>query len=252
MHHHVNHGGTEFVVYRATPADVTSGVRVGDREYPGFPASGAGIPNADPALHVAFFALAWDQDLNAPIKVFARDVAGNEATADFEFRVFPKPFRSSKIDLPDAFLQRVVPAILSSTPSLKVDDPGDLLASFLVINRDLRRENTAAIKQMATKTGPKMLWTSAVHATGQLAGGSELRRQADLLLQGSRKSIARCTSASTSPSRRTCRCSPPTPASSSSPAGSASTATASSSITAWACSRCTRTCPRSTSRRATA
>ena len=36
-HHYVNHGGTEFVVYRATPSDVASGVRVGDVEYPGFP-----------------------------------------------------------------------------------------------------------------------------------------------------------------------------------------------------------------------
>ena len=63
MHHFVNHGGSEFVVYRATPADVASGVRVGDREYPGFAASGAGIAGADPALRVAFFALAWDQDL---------------------------------------------------------------------------------------------------------------------------------------------------------------------------------------------
>ena len=158
MHHHINHGGTEFVIYRATPPDVKSGVRVGDREYPGFPASGAGLPGADPALHVAFFALAWDQDLNAPIKIFARDVAGNEATGSFEYRVFPKPFRNSKIELPDAFLQRVVPAILENTPSLKVDNPADLLASFLTINRDLRRENAATIKQVAEKTEPKMLW----------------------------------------------------------------------------------------------
>ena len=122
------------------------------------PPVGAGIPNADPALRVAFFALAWDQDLNAPIKVFARDVAGNEATAGFEYKVFPKPFRNSKIDLPDSFLQRVVPAILSNTPSLKVDNPDDVLASFLVINRDLRRENNATIKSLASKTNPKMLW----------------------------------------------------------------------------------------------
>ena len=37
--HYVNHGGSEFVVYRATPADVESGVRVGNIEYPGFPAT---------------------------------------------------------------------------------------------------------------------------------------------------------------------------------------------------------------------
>src|SRR4051812_11852596 len=31
-HHYVNHGGAEMVVYRATPTDVASGVRVGDIE----------------------------------------------------------------------------------------------------------------------------------------------------------------------------------------------------------------------------
>ena len=54
--HYINHGGAEFVVYRATPADVESGVRVGDRTYPGFPAAGAGI-KADESTKVAFFAL---------------------------------------------------------------------------------------------------------------------------------------------------------------------------------------------------
>ena len=55
--HYVNLGGAEFVVYRATPADVESGVRVGDRVYPGFPGSAVGI-KSDPAIRVAFFALA--------------------------------------------------------------------------------------------------------------------------------------------------------------------------------------------------
>src|ERR1051326_8454326 len=69
-HHYVNHGGSEMVVYRATPGDVASGVRVGDVEYPGFPASGAGVTGADPTTRVAFFALLFDQPLNAPIVAF--------------------------------------------------------------------------------------------------------------------------------------------------------------------------------------
>ena len=83
----------EFVVYRATPADVESGVRVGDIEYPGYPAKGAGIATADPALRVAFFALLLDQDRNTPMQVFARDPAGNEAMTPLDHQVFPKPFR---------------------------------------------------------------------------------------------------------------------------------------------------------------
>src|SRR5206468_9524938 len=83
-HHYINHGGSEMVVYRATPPDVASGVRVGDIEYPGYPIG------TDPAVKAAFFALLYDQPLHAKIVAFARDEAGNEATATFVDNVFEK------------------------------------------------------------------------------------------------------------------------------------------------------------------
>jgi len=156
--HYVNHGGSEAVVYRVTPPDAQSGVRVGNYEYPGFPAAGAGIANADPALHVAFFALLWDQDANTPIRVYARDAIGNESSGSFDYRVFPKQFRSSRIALEDSFLARVVPPILQNSPELQVDDPSNLLSSFLKINRDLRRMNNETIGKLATQTMPEILW----------------------------------------------------------------------------------------------
>jgi hypothetical protein len=116
--HYVNHGGSEVVVYRVNPATAESGVRVGDFEYRGFPASGAGIPNADPALRVAFFALLWDQDVATRITLYARDELGNESAGSFDYRVFPKSFRKSRIEVDDNFLARVVPAILQNSPEL--------------------------------------------------------------------------------------------------------------------------------------
>jgi murein DD-endopeptidase MepM/ murein hydrolase activator NlpD len=157
-HHYINHGGSEMVVYRVRPADAVSGVRVGNHEYLGFPASGAGIENGDPALRVAFFALLWDQDRATPIDIFARDEIGNESHATFDYRVFPKAFRKSRIQIDDRFLSKVVPAILQSTPELRVENPADLLASFLRINRDLRRENNATIAALARQTAPEILW----------------------------------------------------------------------------------------------
>src|SRR4030095_16187805 len=72
--HYINLGGSEMIVYRATPADVASGVRVGDIEYPGFPISGVTVEGAasegdKTTLRVAFFALRYDQDLHAPMKL---------------------------------------------------------------------------------------------------------------------------------------------------------------------------------------
>ena len=153
--HYVNLGGAEFVVYRATPADVASGVRVGDRSYPGYPATAVGIN--DPAVRVAFFALAYDQDLNTPIDLFARDEAGNEATAALDHRPFPKSFKRSRIPIDDRFLQRVVPAIASNTPDMQIDT-SDLLQAFLKINGELRRKNAETIAALAQKSAPEMMW----------------------------------------------------------------------------------------------
>jgi murein DD-endopeptidase MepM/ murein hydrolase activator NlpD len=158
LHHFINHGGSELVAYKVTPADSQSGVRVGDREFPGYPAAGAGVAGADASLKVAFFALTYDQDLAAPISVFARDAAGNEARASFAFKVIPKAFRRSRIDVDDGFLSRVVPGILDNTPDLKVDDPSNLLQSYLAINRELRRRNNETIAGLAAKSAPEILW----------------------------------------------------------------------------------------------
>ena len=160
-HHYVNHGGAEMVVYRVTPADVASGVRVGELEYPGFPAMGAGVTNADPSLKVAFFALLHDQPLNAPIAVFARDEAGNQAKASFVDNVFEKPFRKSHIVLDDKFINRVTPEILEHSPELKIAAPAgsaEMLAAFLTINGELRTINAGQIAAMAAKTSPSRLW----------------------------------------------------------------------------------------------
>jgi murein DD-endopeptidase MepM/ murein hydrolase activator NlpD len=162
-HHFVNHGGAEFVVYRATPAEAVSGVRVGGLLYPGFPAADAGVAGADPALKVAFFALLYDQDLTAPVELYAKDEAGNEATSRFDYKALPKRFQRSRIDLSDAFLQKVVSEILGATPDFKaaVGPDGDLLGSFLRINRELREKNGALIASLSSRSSPKILWKGA-------------------------------------------------------------------------------------------
>src|SRR5579864_4546446 len=118
-HHYINVGGAEMVVYRVTPTDVASGVSVGDREYPGFPAAGATVGDihlTDPGLRVAFFALLLD----------------------------------------DRYLDRVVPAIEAGSPEVKAS--GSLITQFLVLNGDLRRKNAATIAAFASRTSPEMLW----------------------------------------------------------------------------------------------
>ena len=158
-HHYINVGGAEMVVYRVKPADIASGVMVGDREYPGFPASGATVGDVhltDPALRVAFFSLLWNDPTSTNIHLFARDEAGNETRAELDYKVFPKAPKRSTIELPDAFLNRIVPAIEAGSPDEKTS--GSLLDQFLVLNGDLRKKNAAKIASFAEQTSPDMLW----------------------------------------------------------------------------------------------
>ena len=167
-HHFVNHGGAEMAIYRVTPPDVTSGVRVGDTLYPGFPASGIGVASADPALKVAFFALLYDQDLNTPIQLYAKDDSGNEAHGQFDYRVFPKPFHKSRVELADAFLNRVVPEIMSHVPELG-PPPGageNILPAFLRINRELRQKNAGEIRALAGRTAAQAAWDGPFRQLG--------------------------------------------------------------------------------------
>lgn len=193
-HHYLNHGGSEVVLYRATPPEATSGVRVGQIEYQGFPASGAGITGADPSLRVAFFALLHDQNLNTPIVAFARDETGNEGKVSFVEKVFEKPFRRSKIAVDDGFLQRVVPDILSHSPELGGQTTAtNLVSTFLTINRELRRQNNDRILELTSKTAPARLWSGPFVALGNakveasfadyrtyLHAGQEIDRQVHL------------------------------------------------------------------------
>jgi murein DD-endopeptidase MepM/ murein hydrolase activator NlpD len=165
--HFINHGGSEFAVFRATPEDVQAGVRVGDKEYPAFPASGAGI-TGDPALRVAFFALLYDQPTSAKIEVFARDLAGNQVVVPLDYRVFPKAYKKSRIEVDDRFLQRVVPAIASASPDEKIPTD-DLLAGFLQINRILRQKNNQYLRELAKKSSPELQFMDAFQQLGNSA-----------------------------------------------------------------------------------
>jgi len=166
IHHFINLGGAEFVVMRATPADVDAGVKVGDTEYRAYPGSAVGI--TDPEVRVAFFALKHDQDVSVRMSAFARDMAGNEVTTPLEHQPTAKKFLQSRIPIDQRFLDRVVPAIASNTPDLKVEtsSPEGLLKGFLTINGELRKKNGDTITALAAKSQPKMLWTEAFAQMG--------------------------------------------------------------------------------------
>src|SRR5205823_13009870 len=118
----------------------------------------------DPAVRFAIFAYPYDAPAGRPLRLQARDEAGNEVVTGFNLKVFPKTFRTRTLPLEEGFLQRVVPEILSQTPTLQ--DQGDLLKNFLQINRDLRRTDNQALAEMAARSQPRFLWKEPFRQLG--------------------------------------------------------------------------------------
>ena len=151
--HYVNQGGCDMIVYKVTPDSAASGVLVGDRFFRGFPMPGS----RDPAVRFAVFAYPYDVPGGTAVRLRARDEAGNESLSAFWIKVFPKKFRTRELDLTEEFLNKVVPEIMSQTTSLQ--DQGDLLKNYLLINRDLRKQNNQQLREMTARSQERFLWS---------------------------------------------------------------------------------------------
>ena len=243
-----------MVVYRATPADVASGVRVGDVEYPGFPASGAGVDRRRSGdqgrlLRAALRPAAEHADRGLRARRGRQRGEGRVRRQRVREAVQEEPHRDRR-----RFINRVVPEILEHSPELKMTAPAqdspEMLAAFLKVNGELRRSTRTRLRRSPPRRRRQSSGTgrSSSSATRKVEAGfadhrtyiykgKEIDQQIhlgfDLAVTAHVPVVA--ANAGTCSTR----------------AGSASTATASSSTTAWACSRSTATCRRSTSRSAT-
>ncbi len=148
---YISQGGCEIVVYRVGESAVKDGVRAGSWWFPGFALPGGGKQD-----RFSIFAIPYD--MNEPkAKLVVEDAAGNSAEIGFIDKFFPKPFRSDDMEIGDAFLNKVVPEILSQTPEMK--DRGNVLDNYIAINRELRQKDGEIIKSLAQKSAAAFLWT---------------------------------------------------------------------------------------------
>jgi murein DD-endopeptidase MepM/ murein hydrolase activator NlpD len=137
-------GGVGVVVFRAGDA-ARAEVSVGQVSFPSFPVGSQ--------ERVALIALPYDYAAGTPIKISAQDEAGNLAGRGVVAEILPRRFRHDRIQVKDAFLELKVPELLPQRPPSQ-----PLIESFLVINRDLRRQAEEAKRRIAAKTADKPLW----------------------------------------------------------------------------------------------
>ena len=149
---YITQGGSETVVYRVSDDAVRSGVQVGPNFFPGFPADFD--PNPD--THFALFGFAYNLPTDTPVTVITTDAAGNEAVASVRSRVSAVAFRNREISVDDAFLQKVVPEIMSRTPEIR--DQGSLIDTYVEINSRLRTLNHESITEFTQVSDGEFLW----------------------------------------------------------------------------------------------
>jgi murein DD-endopeptidase MepM/ murein hydrolase activator NlpD len=146
--HYINQGGSEMVLLTPAGSWTEAGVRVGHDAYPSFPVA------ASATERLALFAYPWDMPADTAPVVFAKNSAGDQATGQFWFKVFPKKFRMRDLPIDDKFLDKVVNQI----------DPtgsGDLLTRFLKINGEMRRANNKTLADLRLRTSQKFLWSDS-------------------------------------------------------------------------------------------
>lgn len=152
--HYINQGGSEAVVYSVSGDAVVSGVQVGPNFFPGYPADPAA-----PDLRFSLFAFAYNQAVDTPVRLVARDAAGNEALTEVGHRLTRREFRNREIVLSDSFLNKVVPEIMSRTPEVR--DQGTLIDTYVEINGNLREANHASLAELSMQSEAEFLWDGA-------------------------------------------------------------------------------------------
>ncbi len=147
--HYINQGGSELVTLDLGGNWTDAGVRVANYSATSFAMPG----QADSSNHrFSLFPFPWNVSPDTVPIAFARNAAGEEATASFWVKVFPKTFRRSNINVTDRDLQKVI-------GELDPSGTGSLLDRFIKLNRDLRRKNAEQIYEMRTNTEHKILWS---------------------------------------------------------------------------------------------
>jgi len=150
--HYINQGGCDMALFKVSQGTVESGVQVGNYFFPSWP-----VKDSAPTTRMCIFAFPYDVDPTTPARVVARDDAGNQTLVSFNYKVFPKKFKSDTINVDDKFMERVVPPIMSQTPELQ--DQGSLLKNFLLVNGPLRRMDAQQLVAFSKKTSSHLTWT---------------------------------------------------------------------------------------------
>jgi len=149
---YINFGGVGAIVYKSSADAATSGVRVGQRFFPGF----RGQIKGQPYTFFVLFAHPYDAAPDAKAVLVATDKAGNTREMPLVYELKNVKYRKSTIALSEAFLNNKVIPLARDMPAGA--SPKEV---FVAVNKRLRKENEDKIIAVTSKATPQMLWQGA-------------------------------------------------------------------------------------------
>jgi murein DD-endopeptidase MepM/ murein hydrolase activator NlpD len=147
---YVNFGGVGAIVYRTSKDAVTSGVRVGEHFFPGFP----GVIQGHPDHYFALFSHAYDVQPTDRATIVATDKAGNTREMRLSYQLKNVHYKRSTIAISDSFFQNKVVPLLKDVSKRN----GSVKDVFIAVDKGVRKENEDRITEVTRKTTPKILW----------------------------------------------------------------------------------------------
>jgi len=150
---YVNFGGVGAIVYKPSADTATSGVKVGERFFPGF----AGVIKDHPDHFFALFTHPYDAAADARPTLVATDKAGNTREMRLAYELKNVKYHKSTIAISDSFLQNKVAPLLTDVTKRQ----GTPKEVFLAVNKGVRKENEDRITHVTSKATPSILWKGA-------------------------------------------------------------------------------------------
>jgi len=147
--HLLHSGGTGTILYRLNKAAKESGVEVGGHFYQGYP-----NPKVAKGEYLVLFPVPRESAGADRVELVARPPVGDEVKQTVTLKVKPRKWRQDKLNLSDAFLQKVA-------STLPAGHPGDPLGNYLEVNREMRKTNHEKIRQVCSHSAPTPMWTGA-------------------------------------------------------------------------------------------
>jgi murein DD-endopeptidase MepM/ murein hydrolase activator NlpD len=150
---YVNFGGVGVLVYKPSADAITSGVKIGNYFFPGFPGQVQGHPD----YFLVMFAHPYDASADARAALVATDKAGNTRQVPVVYELKNVKYRKSTIALSENFLQGKVVPLLTDVAGRQ----GSLKDIFIAVNEKVRKENEDRITEITRKATPQLLWKGA-------------------------------------------------------------------------------------------